>query len=164
MSKHDNINKKIFPTWEALKEQVERWRNDGDKIVFTNGCFDLLHRGHIDYLSKAADLGNRLVIGLNTDSSISRIKNPNRPIQDQTSRQVILAALAFVDAVTLFDEPTPYELIKVVAPDILVKGADYQVEQIVGYDVVTQRGGEVKTLDFIPGFSTSLIEKKIRES
>lgn len=161
MSHHQNINNKI-QTWESLSEQVKKWHEAGEKIVFSNGCFDLIHRGHIDYLAKAADMGTKLVLGLNTDASVSKLKGPHRPIQDEQSRQFILSALAFVDAVTLFDEETPYELIKLVQPDVLVKGSDYKPENIVGYDVVMAKGGEVKTIDYIDGYSTSGIEKKIK--
>ncbi|MEI6882038.1 MAG: D-glycero-beta-D-manno-heptose 1-phosphate adenylyltransferase [Bacteroidota bacterium] len=149
-------------SWESLAEQVKKWHKAGEKIVFSNGCFDLIHRGHIDYLAKAADMGTKLVLGLNTDASVSKLKGPHRPIQDEQSRQFILSALAFVDAVTLFDEETPYELIKLVQPDVLVKGSDYKPENIVGYDVVMAKGGEVKTIDYIEGYSTSGIEKKIK--
>jgi rfaE bifunctional protein nucleotidyltransferase chain/domain len=149
-------------TQQALQSQLALWRREKQTIVFTNGCFDILHRGHVDYLAKAADLGNKLIIGVNTDASVSKLKGPHRPIQDQESRMLILASLAFVDAVILFDEPTPYELIKLVQPDILVKGSDYQVENIVGYDIVQAKGGEIKTIDFIPGYSTSAIESKIK--
>jgi rfaE bifunctional protein nucleotidyltransferase chain/domain len=149
-------------TQQALQSQLDLWRREKQTIVFTNGCFDILHRGHVDYLSKAADLGNKLIIGVNTDASVSKLKGPHRPIQDQESRMLILASLTFVDAVILFDEPTPYELIKLVQPDILVKGSDYQVENIVGYDIVQAKGGKIKTIDFIPGYSTSAIESKIK--
>jgi rfaE bifunctional protein nucleotidyltransferase chain/domain len=140
------------------------WRFQGKKIVFTNGCFDLLHLGHIDYLSKAADLGNKLVVGLNSDTSSSRLKGTGRPITDQTSRSNILASLFFVSAVVLFDEETPYELIRAVKPDVLVKGADYSIDQIVGADLVLKNGGEVKTLNYIEGYSTTAIENKIRNN
>jgi len=162
MSKHSSVRTKIMETQQALQSQLDLWRREKQRIVFTNGCFDILHRGHVDYLSKAADLGNKLIIGVNTDASVSKLKGPHRPIQDQESRMLILASLTFVDAVILFDEPTPYELIKLVQPDILVKGSDYQVENIVGYDIVQAKGGEIKTIDFIPGYSTSAIESKIK--
>lgn len=162
MSKHSSVRTKIMETQQALQSQLDLWRREKQTIVFTNGCFDILHRGHVDYLAKAADLGNKLIIGVNTDASVSKLKGPHRPIQDQESRMLILASLTFVDAVILFDEPTPYELIKLVQPDILVKGSDYQVENIVGYDIVQAKGGEIKTIDFIPGYSTSAIESKIK--
>jgi len=128
--------------------------------VFTNGCFDLVHRGHIDYLSKAADLGDVLIIGLNSDDSVSRLKGSKRPIIDQQSRALLLASFFFVTAIVIFEEDTPYALISVVEPDVLVKGADYSVNEIVGSDIVLQRGGKVVTLEYLPGFSTSVIEKK----
>ena len=160
MPKHEAILRKIRSREEAGL-QVAQWKNQGKKIVFTNGCFDLLHPGHIDYLSKAADLGDLLVIGLNTDTSVQRLKGPHRPITDQYSRSVLMAALSFVDLVTLFDEDTPYELIQLISPDVLVKGGDYTPETIVGADWVTSRGGQVVVLPFLPGFSTTAIEEKI---
>lgn len=164
MSKHSLVRTKILRDLNALSELLLQWKSENQKLVFTNGCFDILHRGHVDYLAKAADLGDVLIIGVNTDQSVSAIKGPHRPIQDQESRLQILASLAFVDAVILFDEPTPYELIKLVQPDVLVKGSDYQAENIVGYDIVKAKGGSINTLDFIPGFSTSGIESKIKQT
>jgi rfaE bifunctional protein nucleotidyltransferase chain/domain len=148
---------------EALSVLRKTWKEAGETVVFTNGCFDILHRGHVDYLNKAAVLGTKLVVAVNSDSSISTIKSPTRPIQDEISRSEIMASLGCIDAVILFDEDTPYELIKTLVPDILVKGADYKPEEIVGYDIVTGNGGKVLTIDFLPGYSTSLIEKKIKE-
>jgi D-glycero-beta-D-manno-heptose 1-phosphate adenylyltransferase len=161
MSNLNLIENKIL-TAEKLAPLLNIWRFQDKKIVFTNGCFDLLHLGHIDYLSRAADLGNKLVIGLNSDRSASELKGPNRPITDQRSRASILASLFFVNAVVLFDEPTPYELISFIKPDILVKGADYSIDKIVGADIVLKNKGEVKTLNYIDGYSTTAIEKKIR--
>lgn len=161
MEKLEIIKAKIYNA-DQLRHALNVWRLLDKKIVFTNGCFDLLHLGHIDYLSKAADLGDRLVIGLNSDASTSALKGPERPITDEKSRSILLAALSFVDAVILFDESTPLELIRWVRPDILVKGADYSIDQIVGSDLVLKSGGEVKTIEFLPGYSTSLIEQKIR--
>jgi len=150
---------------EELPRIIEQLRLKSNKIVFTNGCFDLLHLGHIDYLSKAADCGDILIVGVNNDSSLRLLgKGNHRPIQDQTSRSTIIAALHFVDYVVLFGEATPYELIKLVQPDVLVKGADYKLEDIAGHDIVLARGGEVKRIDLLEGHSTSLIEKKIKES
>lgn len=143
---------------------ISEWKNNGDKIVFTNGCFDIIHLGHIDYLSKAAEMGDKLVIGLNTDSSVEKLKGKNRPIQDEKSRANILAAMEFIDLVIYFDEDTPYNLINELKPDVLVKGSDYKKEDIVGYDIVTKNGGKVQTINFLPGYSTSLIEKKILEN
>lgn len=144
-----------------LESTVKNWRNSGDKIVFTNGCFDLLHLGHIDYLAKASDLGNRLIIGLNTDSSVQRIKGPSRPVKDEKSRAHILAAMQFVDAVILFDEETPINLISCVKPDVLVKGGDYTIEGIVGHEIVLENGGEVRTIEFVDGYSSSKLIDKI---
>lgn len=161
MSQLNIITNKII-TKEELKPFLSRWKFKGDKIVFTNGCFDILHRGHIEYLAKASEFGQRLIIGLNTDKSVSKIKGPDRPVQDQLSRAVILSSLRFVDFVLLFDEETPYELIKYVQPDFLVKGKDYNVEDVVGYDIVTKRGGEVVTVELTEGYSTTnIIEKAI---
>lgn len=151
---------KIF-TLSQLQLQLQAWRSQGQKIVFTNGCFDLLHLGHVDYLEKSRQLGDKLVLGLNTDASIRRIKGPSRPLQDEKSRARVMASLLFVDAVVLFDEDTPLALIQAVQPDILVKGDDYTIENIVGQEVVTQRGGEVKTVPLVKGYSTTNIVKKI---
>lgn len=147
---------------QRLYQMLNIWRFTDQKIVFTNGCFDLLHLGHIDYLSKAADLGNRLIIGLNSDNSTSNLKGPSRPITDENSRATLLAALSFVDAVVLFDEDTPLNLIAKIKPDILVKGADYTIDQIVGADLVIANGGAVKTINYLPGYSTTAIEQKIK--
>lgn len=163
MSHHQKIKDKIISQGE-LNHLISEWKKNGESIVFTNGCFDLIHQGHIDYLSKAADKGSKLIIGVNTDSSVSRIKGSSRPIQDEYSRLIILSAMEFVNAVILFDEETPIDLINNVIPNILVKGSDYQAEDIVGYDTVINNGGRVETLDFLPGFSTSSIEDKIKNS
>jgi rfaE bifunctional protein nucleotidyltransferase chain/domain len=162
-TKLDLIENKIL-TLEKLNPIVHIWRFLGKKIVFTNGCFDLLHLGHIDYLAKAADMGDKLIIGLNSDASTSALKGPNRPITDQKSRSHIIASLSFVSAVVLFDESTPLNLISSIEPDVLVKGADYSIDQIVGADVVLARGGEVKTVEYISGYSTTAIESKIKNS
>jgi D-glycero-beta-D-manno-heptose 1-phosphate adenylyltransferase len=156
------IHNKILNNTAQLDALLADWRAKDLKVVFTNGCFDLLHRGHVDYLAKARDLGDVLFLGLNTDASVSKLKGKHRPIQDEQSRMQIMATLECVDAVILFDEETPYELIKTVQPDILVKGADYKPENIVGYDIVTAKGGQVITLEFLPGYSTTGIEKRIR--
>lgn len=140
---------------------LEWARMQNKKIVFTNGCFDLLHQGHIDYLAKARSLGDMLIIGLNTDNSIKRLKGNSRPIQDEQSRALILASLLFVDYVVMFDEDTPYNLIKKINPNVLVKGADYKKEDIVGYDIVELNGGKVMTLNYLEGCSTSNIIRKI---
>jgi len=164
MTNLELIKGKIYDD-AALEAQLARWRFLQKKVVFTNGCFDLIHLGHIDYLSKAKDLGDVLLVGLNTDASVRRLdKGASRPIKDQYSRAMILAALRFVDGVVLFDEDTPLELIKRVQPDVLVKGSDYRAQEIVGYEVVKNKGGEIVTIDFLPGYSTSLIEEKIKKS
>lgn len=159
----DHIKSKILSE-DNLNILINEWREKNQKIVFTNGCFDLLHLGHIDYLAKAKDLGDKLIIGVNTDDSVRRLKGVYRPLQDENSRLHILAALEFVDAVILFNEDTPYELIKKIQPDVLVKGADYKIEDIVGYDIVTSRGGSVKTIEYLEGYSTTSIEQRILKS
>jgi D-glycero-beta-D-manno-heptose 1-phosphate adenylyltransferase len=162
MSKLDVIRKKIFTYSDAdYSRMLTIWQFQSKKIVFTNGCFDILHLGHIDYLSKAKDLGDLLIIGLNTDESVHRIKGNHRPIQDEISRSMVLASLGFVDFVVFFGEDTPYNLIKITQPDILVKGADYQPEDIVGNDIVKNKGGEIVTIEYLPGYSTTAIESKI---
>ncbi|MBM3400723.1 MAG: D-glycero-beta-D-manno-heptose 1-phosphate adenylyltransferase [Bacteroidetes bacterium] len=163
MSKLDKIKEKIYSV-DHLVSTLNVWRLLEKKIVFTNGCFDLLHLGHIDYLSKAADMGDKLIIGLNSDASTSALKGEGRPITDQVSRSIMLASLSFVDAVIIFDDPDPLNLIKLLRPDILVKGADYSFEQIVGADFVSEYGGSVKTIPYLRGYSTTLIEQKIRYS
>lgn len=163
MKYFDHIKSKILSE-DNLNILINEWREKNQKIVFTNGCFDLLHLGHIDYLAKAKDLGDKLIIGVNTDDSVRRLKGVYRPLQDEHSRLHILAALEFVDAVILFNEDTPYELIKKIQPDVLVKGADYKIEDIVGYDIVTSRGGEVKTIEYLEGYSTTSIEQRILKS
>jgi rfaE bifunctional protein nucleotidyltransferase chain/domain len=157
------LNQKIH-TLESMKKQVDQWKGSGYEIVFTNGCFDILHRGHIRYLNEAASLGDKLIIAVNTDASVSKLKGSARPIQDEQSRLQILAALECVSAVFLFDEDTPLEVITELIPDILVKGSDYEITNIVGADIVLDHGGEVKTVPFIEGFSTSAIEKKIKST
>lgn len=161
--KHLEIIKNKILNPEELRSIMEVKQMEGKTFAFSNGCFDLVHQGHIDYLSKSRDLADYLIIGLNTDSSVRRLKGPRRPINDEYSRALMLASFLFVDYVVMFDEDTPYNLIKTLQPDVLIKGSDYKVEDIVGYDIVTARGGKVVTLDFIPGFSTTLIEKRIRE-
>ncbi len=146
---------------EKARNIVQEWQDNGERVVFTNGCFDLVHRGHAEYLSLAAQKGTKLVLGLNTDESVSRIKGPTRPIVDEESRAIVLSAFEFIDMIVFFNEETPYELIKAVQPDVLVKGADYNVEDIVGYDVVTAKGGAVETIAFVDGFSTTNIIEKI---
>ncbi len=163
MTQLDILNAKIVD-FESIQPHLARIRFRKKKIVFTNGCFDLLHKGHIDYLAKASDMANFMIVGLNTDKSVRKIKGKERPVQDEQSRALILASLSFIDYIVLFDEETPYNLINLVQPDILVKGADYKPEDIVGYDILKSKGGEVKTLDFVDGYSTSSIIEKIKRS
>lgn len=155
------LQKKIIPT-AAIGPLTRTWRAEEENIVFTNGCFDLIHRGHVDYLARAAAMGTKLVIGLNTDASVRRLKGASRPYQDEVTRSMILASMFFVDAIVLFDADTPYELISEVMPDILVKGSDYRAEDIVGYDIVTGHGGTVMTLDYLSGHSSTLLAEKIK--
>ena len=157
------INNKIV-NWDQARQRCEEWHNKDESIVFTNGCFDLLHKGHVQYLEQAAELGDHLVIGLNSDDSTMRLKGPNRPINRQDSRAFVMAAMGFVDAVVVFDEDTPAELIHLLSPDVLVKGGDYNPDEIVGADHVRAKGGRVIVLSFLEGFSTTSIEKKIRNT
>lgn len=150
--------------WDQAAKTVAKWKQDGEKIVFTNGCFDLLHFGHIHYLAESRDLGTKLVIGLNSSASVSRLKGPHRPINDEKTRAHMLAALKMVDLVVIFKQDTPLELIQLLTPDVLVKGGDWQPEQIVGSAWVLQNGGEVHSLRFLEGYSTTNIEKKIQSS
>jgi rfaE bifunctional protein nucleotidyltransferase chain/domain len=146
-----------------LQASISAWKSEGKKVVFTNGVFDLLHIGHITYMAKAAELGDKLIIGLNSDSSVKRIKGDDRPVNDQNSRAALLAALFFVDAIIVFEEDTPINVITALMPDILVKGADYSVENIVGAKEVIANGGEVKTINFVEGYSSTSIIQKIRK-
>lgn len=150
-------------TLPRLQEQLTKWRKAGEKIVFTNGCFDILHLGHIDYLEKARQLGDRLIIGINSDKSVNRLKGPTRPVQPGEARARMLAALAATDAVVFFEEDTPLELIKAVMPDILVKGNDYSVAQIVGAEEVMAAGGKVETVELVKGYSTTSLIEKIKK-
>jgi rfaE bifunctional protein nucleotidyltransferase chain/domain len=146
------------------RKKIAEWKSKGERVVFTNGCFDILHLGHVDYLEKARNLGDHLIVGLNTDSSVSRFKGADRPIQDEKSRARVISSLQFVDIVVLFNEDTPKELISTLVPDVLVKGSDYLAENIVGADVVKKAGGEVTTLEFVPGYSTSKVIEKIKKT
>lgn len=140
---------------EQLVKKLGLWRFKERKIIFTNGCFDILHRGHVHLLSKAADLGEILVVGLNSDSSVRNLKGIHRPLQDEKTRAEVLASLFYVNAVVLFDEETPLELIKMISPDVLVKGGDYKIETIIGADWVMQNGGKVEIIPLLEGYSTS---------
>ncbi|MBK8555682.1 MAG: D-glycero-beta-D-manno-heptose 1-phosphate adenylyltransferase [Lewinellaceae bacterium] len=160
MTSFSHIEQKILKP-EQLDTVLSAWHIAGERVVFTNGCFDILHYGHLHYLAAARDLGERLVIGLNSGASVRRLKGPTRPINDELTRAHLLAALEIVDAVLFFDEDTPLELIQAVKPDVLVKGGDWRPEQIVGADLVMAYGGKVKSLPFVEGYSTTNIEQKI---
>ena len=163
MSHLNKINSKIF-SLDDLKNQVNAWKQAGEEVVFTNGCFDIIHRGHIEVLAQTADLGDRLIIGLNSDSSIQKLKGKNRPIIEEQSRAILLASLEFVDAVVIFSEDTPLKLISALLPDVLAKGGDYEIETIVGHEIVQQNGGKVKLVPFVDGFSSTTIIEKIKNS
>ena len=159
MNSQAHFSNKIFDL-QTVSGEMKKW--GGVSIVFTNGCFDILHLGHLDYLFKAAKLGDKLIIGLNSDASISRIKGEDRPIQDEKSRASIIASLQCVDAVILFNEDTPQKLIEFIQPNILVKGADYNIKDIVGSDFVLSKGGKVQTIPFLEGYSSSAIINKVK--
>jgi len=152
---------KIVST-SSLMDKVKYWKRQEQSIVFTNGCFDILHAGHVDYLEKARDFGHKLIVGLNTDASIKKNKGNHRPINNEFSRAKVLSALQFVDLIVFFEEATPYNLIKSIIPDILVKGSDYQLDDIVGSELVLEAGGQVKTVALLEGYSTTNIINKIK--
>jgi D-glycero-beta-D-manno-heptose 1-phosphate adenylyltransferase len=157
-----STNVRLFDQVQLVR-MCNVWRLKSERIVFTNGVFDLLHRGHVEYLEEAAALGDRLVVGLNSDSSVQRLgKGPDRPLNDQDGRALVLAALRCVDAIVIFDQDTPLELITAVKPDVLVKGGDWKVEQIVGSDLVRANGGEVRSLKLVDGYSTTALLERIR--
>ena len=157
------IDRRIFDRISVVR-MVNVWRLKGDRIVFTNGCFDILHRGHVEYLQEAAALGDRLVVGVNSDASVRRLgKGDDRPLNDQDTRAKVLAALRCVNAVVIFEEDTPLELITALQPDMVAKGGDWKPEQIVGVEVVKARGGEVRSLKLVDGFSTTALVDKIRK-
>jgi len=157
------IKNKIIKSDTDITEIINNIKSDSKTISFTNGCFDIIHRGHIEYLAQASELADIFIIGLNTDASVSRLKGADRPVQDEDARAIILAAMEFVDYVIYFDEDTPYELINLVKPNYLIKGSDYKPEDIVGFDILQKYGGKVKTINFIEGYSTSKIIDKIRK-
>lgn len=141
---------------------MTKWREEDEKVVFSNGCFDILHLGHIDYLEKASQLGSKLLVGINADTSVKRLKGPQRPVQPEGARARMLAALAFVDAVVLFQEDTPLQLIETLCPHVLVKGDDYTIDKIIGADFVYNKGGVVKTIPLVEGYSTTEIIERIK--
>jgi D-beta-D-heptose 7-phosphate kinase/D-beta-D-heptose 1-phosphate adenosyltransferase len=162
MKNSASVKDKIYNRID-LARQVERWKLLNKKIVFTNGCFDILHKGHIELLSKAAQLGDILIVGLNADASVKKLKGEDRPVNDENFRSEIMAGLLIVDAVSLFEEDTPYELIETIVPDILVKGGDYKPEDVVGAETVIKNGGNVEIIPLVKGYSTTGIIQKIRE-
>lgn len=159
MALHPDIAYKIVDM-ATLQSRLNHWRAVGDRVVFTNGCFDILHPGHVELLARCRDQGGHVVLGLNSDGSVRRLKGPHRPVNDQISRAVVLAGLSFVDAIIIFEEDTPLELITKIRPDILVKGGDYKASEVVGADVVMQNGGEVKIIPLVEGYSTTAIINK----
>jgi D-glycero-beta-D-manno-heptose 1-phosphate adenylyltransferase len=161
MVKKQSSSSKIINRTQLI-DKCREWKEHAKQVVFTNGCFDIVHLGHVDYLEKAAALGDVLVVALNTDASVSRLKGPSRPVIAESSRARLVAALGFVDAVVLFDEATPLELIQALSPDVLVKGDDYQLSNIVGADDVIAKGGKVMTIPLVKGYSTSSIVDKIK--
>jgi rfaE bifunctional protein nucleotidyltransferase chain/domain len=158
------LKNKIHLDYQAAANITANWKAEGKKIIFTNGCFDLLHIGHIITLHEAKSFGDKLIIGLNDDASITRLKGTHRPLKDQRQRSYILAALEMVDLVVIFSEDTPLKLITAIVPDILVKGGDWPLNQIVGSEFVIKHGGEVKQIPYIKGYSTTSIEDKIYDS
>lgn len=162
MNYTEQIAGKILTQFDALK-QIEHWRsNSNTSIVFTNGCFDILHRGHLEYLAKASDLGTHLVIGLNSDASVKRLKGVSRPINNEQDRAFALACLVYTNLIVVFDEDTPANLIELLKPEILVKGGDYVAESIVGYKETIARGGRVEIIPFSEGYSTTELVRKIK--
>ncbi|AZQ62573.1 D-glycero-beta-D-manno-heptose 1-phosphate adenylyltransferase [Flammeovirga pectinis] len=153
---------KILTLENALIKRAE-WKDNGEKVVFTNGCFDIVHLGHVDYLEQARNQGTKMILGLNTDASVKRLKGEERPINNEYARARLLAAFEFIDMVILFGDDTPLNLIDSLLPDVLVKGADYTVDNIVGAKEVMNNGGKVETITLVEGFSTSSIIEKIRK-
>jgi D-glycero-beta-D-manno-heptose 1-phosphate adenylyltransferase len=156
------VNKKILDR-ESLVNQSAEWKKQGKRIVFTNGCFDILHRGHLQILTDSAAAGDILVVGLNTDASVRKLKGENRPVNEESFRALMMASIQIVDAVTLFEEDTPLQLIRVLEPDVIVKGGDYTIDQIVGGEDVLRRGGEIKIVPIVKGYSTSALIEAIQK-
>ncbi len=153
---------KIYDSFAAFEPVLNEWKAQNETLVFTNGCFDIMHHGHVDSLKKSAAFGTKLIVGLNSDESVRIIKGKNRPVIGQQGRATILAAFEFVDAVIIFGEETPAELIAKIIPNVLVKGREYKIHEIAGHDTVLTNGGRVETLDLVPGISTSELIKKIK--
>jgi len=162
MNRKIDIFSKSYADFQSFESELKKWKSQNETIVFTNGCFDIIHHGHIDSLIKSAKLGTRLIVGLNSDESVELLKGKGRPILTVKSRAAVLAAFSFVDAVIVFHEETPAELIAQILPDVLVKGKEYAIHEIAGHDTVLENGGKVKTLDLVSGISTSDIINKIK--
>lgn len=156
------IADKIFMSVQEAIDVVDTWKKEGQKLVFTNGCFDIIHVGHVLYLEEARRLGDKLIVGINSDASVTKLKGSSRPIKDIFDRSHVLAALQDIDMVIVFEEDTPLEMIKNIVPDVLVKGGDWKPQDIVGSDIVLNAGGCVKNLSFIDGYSTTRIENRIK--
>ncbi len=157
------LSPKIHTHIDDAIQVINRWKDMGYEVVFTNGCFDILHPGHIHTLSKASSYGDKLIVGLNSDASIKRLKGLSRPINNTESRAIVLSALEMVDMVVVFDEDTPAELLQVAIPDVLIKGGDYKLDEIVGADIIHEHGGRVEIIPFLKGHSTTSIIKKLKK-
>lgn len=162
MNRKTDIFSKIYSDFQLFEAKLKNWKSQKETIVFTNGCFDIIHHGHIDSLIKSAKMGTRLIVGLNSDESVQLLKGKGRPILNEQSRAAVLAAFSFVDAVIIFHEETPAKLIAQILPDVLVKGKEYAIHEIAGHDTVLENGGKVETLDLVPGISSSDIIHKIK--
>jgi D-glycero-beta-D-manno-heptose 1-phosphate adenylyltransferase len=157
-----DLHLKIFPDFKSFEPVLKKWKTKGETIVFTNGCFDIIHHGHVDSLLKSAGFGSRLIVGLNSDDSVRLLKGEGRPLFNSEARATILAAFAFVDAVVIFQEETPAELISQIIPDVLVKGEEYALEEIAGHETVLEHGGKVERLKLVDGISTSELITRIK--
>ncbi|WP_340113321.1 D-glycero-beta-D-manno-heptose 1-phosphate adenylyltransferase [Maribellus mangrovi] len=153
---------KIFRDFESFSPLLQIWKGSNNTIVFTNGCFDLIHHGHVDSLQQSAAMGTKLIVGLNSDKSVQMLKGEKRPILGEVERATVLAAFEMVDAVVIFNEETPAELIAKIVPNVLVKGAQYEIHEIAGHDTVLNNGGSVETLELIEGISSSELIKRIK--
>lgn len=162
MKRTERIPNKIL-TREQVAELSKKWKDEGATVVFTNGCYDILHRGHLELLTQSASLGDKLIVALNTDASVKRLKGDARPVNNESFRAWMMASLEIVDAVVLFDEETPALLIEAITPTILVKGGDYKIDQIVGADHVLASGGKVEIIPFVTGYSTTILIQKIQQ-
>ena len=157
-----DIRTKIFNDFESFKPILKKWKADKETIVFTNGCFDIIHHGHVDSLLKSADFGTKLIVGMNSDESVTLLKGKGRPVLNAEARADLLAAFVFVDEVIVFPEETPARLIGQIIPDVLVKGKEYALHEIAGHDTVLKSGGKVERLDLVSGISTSEMIKRIK--